>query len=102
MTKGRTETRPETSPPPCLRPPWHPNCYWPKCKCADAQRGTETTLVSVPARCVQEGDLIYGYAVLGVAPGPGRSVRITIEGRGEQAIYRHMDDPVVVSRPVDE
>lgn len=25
----------QTNRPECLRPPWHPDCYWPKCKCGD-------------------------------------------------------------------
>ncbi len=23
----------QTKRPECLRPPWHPDCYWPNCKC---------------------------------------------------------------------
>lgn len=26
----------DASRPECERPPWHPDCYWPKCKCGKA------------------------------------------------------------------
>ncbi len=33
--KEPSDVRAKDERPVCLRPPWHPNCYWPRCKCAD-------------------------------------------------------------------